>query len=256
VVVSWTWGGGWLGANGFVDFAGSGIVHMVGGVAGLVGAAIVGPRHGKEKNPADKKNILEDAQYIEEKKKRNGGGAEFEQWVLMREKEPFVAYSFPFVAMGTIILWVSWLFFNGGSAFSMESPRKQGVPKIIMNTIIAAAAGGAIATTIKPHIMGTYGKYSRYDVSALCNGILGGLVSITAPCYNVQPWGAFLIGLIGGVIYAVSCKLLKLWNIDDPVEAAAVHGFCGAWGLIAVGLFDNDLGLFHLASGAGKFFGY
>jgi len=156
VVVSWTWGGGWLGANGFADFAGSGVVHLVGGVAGLVGASIIGPRHGKEKNPDTKKNILEDPHFKEEKEKVNN--PDFERFVLRREKEPFVPFSFPFVTMGTIILWVSWLFFNGGSAFSMESPRKNGVPKIVMNTIISGAAGGAIATAIKPHIMGTYSK--------------------------------------------------------------------------------------------------
>ena len=99
---------------------------------------------------------MEDKNYQKEKAKINS--PEFEQWILTREKEPFTPFSFPFLVMGTIILWVCWLFFNGGSAFSMGNPRRQGVAKIIMNTIIAGAAGGVIATTIKPFVMRTFSK--------------------------------------------------------------------------------------------------
>lgn len=91
----------------------------------------------------------------------------------------------PFIVMGTFILWVCWLFFNGGSALTMFGPRRQSVAKIFMNTIIAGAAAGIVATAIKPHVMGTYSRRNRYDVGALCNGILGGLVAITAGCFNV-----------------------------------------------------------------------
>jgi len=126
----------------------------------------------------------------------------------------------------------------------MFMPRKNGVAKIMMNTILAGSSAGFVATIVKPHVMGTYSRSNRYDVGALCNGILAGLVSITASCNNVTPWMAFVIGVIGGVVYSYGCKLLDVVNVDDPVEAAAVHGFCGMWGLIATGFFDQDQGLF------------
>lgn len=134
--------------------------------------------------------------------------------------------------------------------------RYTGVPKIIMNTILAGAAGGLVAAVLKPLVMGTYSKTHRYDVGALANGILGGLVAITAGCAAVQPWAALVIGIIGGIVYSLGCKVLWLIQADDPVEAAAVHGFCGIWGLIALGFFDNTQGLFCGTEKSGKFFGW
>lgn len=220
VVVSWVWGGGWLQAHGFTDFAGSGCVHLIGGTAGFLGAWIVGPRHGKEKDPATRKEIRADEEFKEQKKLVKDGEA-LERWVLEREKEPFVPFSFSFIVMGTFILWVCWLFFNGGSTLTMFNRRRQSVEKIIMNTILAGAAAGIVATVMKPHVMGTYSKRNRYDLGALCNGILGGLVSVTAACFNVQPWAAFVIGIIGGICYSYACKMLDVLGVDDPVEATA-----------------------------------
>ena len=207
VVVSWTWGGGWLGAQGFTDFAGSGIVHMVGGVAGLVGAAIVGPRFGMEKDASKRPDVFSDKEYLEMKKEL-GESPGFEKWIRERIEEPFTPHSYSFVVIGTFGLWVSWIFFNGGSTLTMFNPRSLGVTKVMMNTLIAGAAGGILATALKPHVMGTYSANSRYDVAALCNGILGGLVAVTAPCGNIQPWAAFIIGLIGGAVYVGACKFL------------------------------------------------
>lgn len=184
VVVSWVWGGGWLQAHGFTDFAGSGVVHMVGGTAGFVGAWMVGARHGKEKDPKTRGDIRQDPEFIKEKANVADPVA-FERWILQREREPFTPYSYPFITMGTFILWVSWLFFNGGSSLTMFSPRRQAVSKIIMNTIIAGSSAGVVAHVLKPFVMKTYSHRNRYDLGALCNGILGGLVAITAGCNNV-----------------------------------------------------------------------
>lgn len=248
VVVSWTWGKGWLGDGGDTgetlgmhDFAGTGIVHMVGGVAGLAGAFVVGPRFGKEKNPANEKNVKIDESYkslyeygTEDQKEK------LEDWVdeLSTDRE-FEQNSVPFVVFGTIILFVSWLFFNGGSTLSMFNKRNSGISKIMMVTIVSGTTGGALSTFLKPVIMGERNKHNKYDVGATTNGILAGLVAVTGVCDRVEPWGAFIIGLISAFVYCSSCRLLRVLNIDDPIEASPVHGFTGFWGLIAVGIFDN-----------------
>ena len=113
-----------------------------------------------------------------------------------------------------------------------------------MNTIIAGAAAGIVASVLKPFVMKTYSHRNRYDLGALCNGILCGLVAITAGCWNCEPWAAFVIGVIGGIFYSYGVKFLEFTGVDDPVEATAVHGFGGTWGIIAAGIFDNDHGLF------------
>lgn len=181
VVVSWSWGGGWLDVRGYKDFAGSGNVHLVGGTAGLVGCLLTGPRHGKEKDIATRANILDEKEFIQMRSKVIDEDA-FVEWIQERETD-FQPYSTPFIVLGTFMLWVSWLFFNGGSNLAMGgTARYQGVPKIIMNTILSGAAGGLVATVLKPIIMGTYSKTRRYDIAALSNGVLGGLVSVTASC--------------------------------------------------------------------------
>lgn len=109
----------------------------------------------------------------------------------------------------------------------------------MMVTILSAVTGGLVAAFLKPLVMRTYSKKNRYDVGALSNGILAGLVAITGVCDRVEPWNAFIIGLFGGVFYTLACALEKMINVDDPIEASQVHGFCGIWGLIAVGIFDN-----------------
>lgn len=159
-------------------------------------------------------------------------------------KKPYEMNSPPFVVIGTIILWVAWLFFNGGSQGIMFAKRQEGTPKIVMNTIVAGAAGGLVGFVLKPRMRSSARPPTlSYDVAALCNGALGGLVGITGACAGVQPWGAFIIGCVSGVVYAASTRLCAVCDVDDPVEASAVHGFCGMWGLIAVGLFHNKSGL-------------
>ena len=261
VVVGWCWGGGWLGdgndeGKGFHDFAGTGIVHMVGGVAGFWGAAIIGPRHGKEKDESKRRQVTNTPEYSL-LKDQQVAKEEFEKWVIeMADDDSFENNSFPFVVFGTILLWVSWLFFNGGSTLSMFQPRANNAPKIMMVTILSAVTGGLVAAFFKPLVMRTYSKRQRYDVGALSNGILAGLVSITGVCDRCEPWSAFLIGLLGGIFYTLACLLERGIGVDDPIEASQVHGFVGMWGLIAVGIFDNEYGLVSGHEDSGKFFGW
>ena len=125
----------------------------------------------------------------------------------------------------------------------MFEPRESCSPKIIMCTIISGSTSGTASAFLKPLLMGTFSKYQRYDVGALTNGMLAGLVSITGVCDRCEPWSAFIIGLIGSLFYILACKLAKKLGVDDPIEASMVHGACGIWGLIAVGIFDSKFGL-------------
>ena len=132
----------------------------------------------------------------------------------------FEENSYPFVVYGTILLFVAWLFFNGGSTLDMFVEKEIGAPKIMMVTIISGVTGGLTAAFVKPLIMCTYSKRNRYDVGAMSNGLLAGLVCITGVCDRCEPWAAFIIGFMGGIVYILACKLMHCLNIDDPIEAA------------------------------------
>jgi Amt family ammonium transporter len=155
-----------------------------------------------------------------------------------------------------LILWVAWLFFNGGSTNNLFEPRTNSPAKIIMNTCISGSIGGLVAVTVKPRFFGTYSFVTKYDCVTLCSGILVGLVSVTGCCDRVEPWAAFIIGIIGAFAYIFGCKVLDYFHIDDPVEASPVHMFGGIWGTIATGLFDNQSGVFYYSEGKGRYFGY
>eukprot|EP00438_Fugacium_kawagutii_P034068 Skav205989 [mRNA] locus=scaffold2084:42327:45402:+ [translate_table: standard] len=216
VVVAWTWGGGWL-ANlfgvGYMDFAGSGIVHLTGGVAGLAGTFILGPRKGRFTNP-----------------------------------EEFECHNLPLVVLGTFALWFGWYGFNPGSTLTMKSGGDGALAaQVAMNTTLSAATAGLSVFILR------YIITKKYDVGALCNGILAGLVSITAGCGNMESGSAVATGVIGAIVYQAASMLLQKLKIDDPVDAVPVHGFCGAWGVLACGLFDWGKGVdtFHGWSGFG-----
>jgi len=213
VVVAWTWGYGWL-SNLFdaqiIDFAGSGIVHLTGGVSGLAGTIVLGPRKGRFEHP-----------------------------------EQFDAHSLPLVVLGTFILWFGWSGFNCGSTLGMDYGSGLLAAQVAMNTTISAATGGMAVFFLR------YMLTKTYDVGGLCNGILAGLVSITAPCGNVEAGSAFTIGLIGAMVYQGSSMLLQKLKIDDPVDAVPVHGFCGTWGVLAAALFDWGLGFEHFHGWSG-----
>ena len=217
----WTWGGGWLmnsEEGSFMmnlfgtpshDFAGSMVVHSVGGWIALVGAAILGPRIGK---------------YEKDGKSRAIPG-----------------HNLTIAALGVFILWFGWFGFNPGSQLAAATSEDQtAISLVFLNTNLAACTGGIAALFI------SWAKYSKPSLSLTLNGILAGLVGVTAGCDVVSPLGAVLIGLIAGtaMVFAVECIDRKL-HIDDPVGASAVHGVCGTLGTILVGLFDTHAGLFY-----------
>lgn len=203
IVVHWTWGGGWLSEMGYTDFAGSGIVHMTGGVAAAVGAAIVGPRIGK---------------YGPDGKPRAIPG-----------------HSIPFAVIGCFILFVGWFGFNPGSVLSADGPA---VGVAALSTAMAAGGGALIAAAF------TWIRNGKPDVAMAGNGLLAGLVAITAGPDVITGFGAAAVGAIGGFIVVLSVALFDRIRVDDPVGAVSVHGVVGAWGVVAVGLFAAEDGLF------------
>ena len=198
---AWFWGGlfngsGFMEALGFIDFAGSTVVHSVGGWAALAGALVVGPRVGK---------------YTDSGEPRDTPG-----------------HSLPLAALGVFILWLGWFGFNAGSTTA-------GIPDIAliaMNTFVAAGAGAVGAMMI------TWMDTGTPDASMTLNGVLAGLVGITAGCANLTPPLAILTGFLAGIIMVYASRALDTF-VDDPVGAVAVHGVAGAWGTLAAGLFDS-----------------
>ena len=205
----WIWGGGWLSEMGFHDFAGSCAVHMVGGIAACIGAATLGPRIGK---------------YGKDGKPRAIPG-----------------HNLTAVALGVFILWFCWFGFNGCSTVSMSSDEAMlSASLIFMNTNLAAAVATCVVLVV------TWILYKKPDVSMCLNGALAGLVAITAGCDVVDPFGAFFIGLVAGGLVVASVEFFdKVARIDDPVGAISVHGACGMFGTLAVGLFATDGGVFY-----------
>jgi len=205
----WIWGGGWLATMGFHDFAGSTAVHMVGGVAALVGAKILGPRLGK---------------YDEDGKINAIPG-----------------HSLTLGALGVFILWFAWFGFNGGSTVSATGDKNLISMGNIFVTTNMAAAAASTATMIL-----TWLRYGKPDVSMTLNGALAGLVAITAGCDAVTPAGACIIGAIAGIVIVFAVEFVdQVLKVDDPVGAVSVHGVCGALGTILTGLFAVDGGLFY-----------
>ncbi len=193
---SWKWNGGWLDSLGFVDFAGSSIVHSVGAWAGLVGAMLLGPRIGK---------------YSDGKPQAMPG------------------HNMAIATLGALVLWIGWYGFNPGSQLAMD----QWVPYVAVTTTLAAAAGAIGATIVSTLTSG------KPDLTMIINGILAGLVSITAGCGDMTLAGAWFAGLVGGIIVVFSVAALDAAEIDDPVGAFSVHGVCGVWGTLVIGLWGT-----------------
>ncbi|MEA5596609.1 ammonium transporter [Rivularia sp. UHCC 0363] len=214
----WIWGGGWLATAGFWDFAGSTVVHSVGGWAALMGAAILGPRIGKYSN--GRTNAIP-------------------------------PHNLSIATLGCLILWLGWFGFNPGSTMAADA---NAISHIALTTNLAAAAGGIAACFV------AWGYLGKPDLSMIINGILAGLVGITAPCAWVNLPSAVLIGAIAGVLVVFSVTFFDKIRIDDPVGALSVHLVCGLWGTLAVGLFalgGRADGLYADGAGpkAGLFFG-
>jgi Amt family ammonium transporter len=204
---NWLWGGGWMAhlgtslhwGNGAVDFAGSGVVHATGGWAALGLAMVLGPRIGKFNKDGTPNAIP--------------------------------GHNIPFVVVGTLILVFGWMGFNPGSTFGASDLR---ISVVAVNTLLASCFGFLFAMAWTAY------KYRKPDISMSCNGMLAGLVAITAPCAFVAPWAACIIGVIAGMLVCGGVWFFDhVAHVDDPCGAISVHGLCGAWGVIAVGLFAD-----------------
>lgn len=156
--------------------------------------------------------------------------------------------------MGTLILWLGWLMFNGGSSGGVVGDSGGSAKLAIVNTIISPSAAGIFTFLTKKHITGS-GTQMRMDFPALTNGILAGLVSITAACDVVAPWAAFVIGILGSLVYSLSCKAMNALKIDDPLDAFQVHGCCGVLGVVVVAFFDQEKGILYGGENGGKLLG-
>lgn len=200
----WIWGGGWLSQLGFKDFAGSTVVHSVGGWSALIGAVFLGPRLGKF-GPDGKVN-------------------------------PIPGHNLGMATLGMFVLWLGWFGFNGGSTMAAD-PKP--ISLIILNTNMAAAAGGIAAT------FASYLAIGKPDLTMLLNGVLAGLVGITAGADGATVFGSVMIGLVSGILVVFSVILFDRLKIDDPVGAISVHMVNGVWGTLAVGFFHSEVGLLY-----------
>jgi len=210
IIGHWAWGpDGWLAlmgsaghaftslGMGFHDFAGSTVVHTIGGFVALAGAIVLGPRLGR-------------------KFKRDGGA-------------PMLPHDLTIAVSGGLLLWFGWYGFNPGSTLSAMD--FEGIGRVAANTTLAACAAGLTA------MLWAYMSSKKWDVGFTTNGFLAGLVAITCPCYWVSPTGAILLGGVAGVLVVLGVELLEYLRIDDPIGAVPVHGFCGIWGTLSLGLF-------------------
>jgi len=211
VVGHWIWGGGWLGNLGMIDFAGSTVVHSVGGWAGLAGAIVLGAREGK---------------YV---RNGNGNGSKGKGAVVVNAIQ---GHNLPLAALGVFLLWFGWFGFNAGSTVAGTD---LSIAAIAVTTNLAAAAGVVGALVVAWIISG------KPDPTFALNGAIAGLVAITAGCANVSPGSAVVIGLLGGVLVVLAAQFIdRVLMVDDPVGAISAHGVVGAWGTLAVGLFAQE----------------
>ncbi len=199
----WKWGGGFLDAAGFSDFAGSGVVHLCGAAAALAGVLLLGPRKGKY-GPDGQVNAIPGA-------------------------------NLPLAALGTLILWLGWFGFNGGSELKVSDVGEANAVALVFVNTNMAAAGGLVAAMLLARLW-----FGKADLTMVLNGALAGLVAITAEPLTPSPMFATLVGIIGGLLVVASIVALDKLKIDDPVGAISVHGVVGIWGLLAVPLSNSD----------------
>ena len=203
VVGHWVWSGqGWLGELGFIDFAGSTVVHSVGAWGALVFASLLGARMGRY----DSRGL----------------------------PRPIFGHSIPLGTLGVLVLWFGWFGFNGGSTLSAADPA---LASVIAVTMLGGAAGGLAALAMSSLL------YGKSDASLTLNGILAGLVSITAGAHLFHPAVGILVGAVGGILLVLAISFFDRLHVDDPVGAISVHGVCGVWGTLAIGLLAPEVGL-------------
>jgi len=250
IVVYWGWSGNGIlnytnddgesvsiGGPAYMDFAGSGIVHMVGGVGALAGAIIVGPRAQRWNQPESETNEV----VCVGAKDAWGSGD--------RQVEVFEAHNIPFCVLGTFFLWFGWYGFNPGSTGSMHDKATATTAGLVaVNTTLAPCVAGLLVFIFRAVAVAP----KRLDVGGFCNGILAGLVAITAGCNAVKPWEAVIIGLVGGALYQATSMIMIKMKVDDVVDAVAVHGANGLWGILALGFFGDPA---HGIGGNGLLYG-
>ena len=219
VVAHWQWSTtGWASAanpqsllGGLIDFAGGGAVHVTGGIASFCGAAIIGPRPGRFMASAPTAKAR-------------------------RVPLPMPGHSSVLIVMGTFILWFGWYGFNAGSTLHMDADNAMTAARVAMTTTLSGAGGGMTAVLLTRF----FGRAQSWEVTAMCNGCLTGLVSITSGCATVEPWAALLIGCLGAGIYLLASKAVLRFGVDDPLDAEAVHGTGGAWALFSTAVLSTD----------------
>lgn len=216
----WKWGGGFLNEMGFLDFAGSGVVHMCGATAALAGVLILGPRKGKY-GPKGQVNAIPGA-------------------------------NLPLATLGTMILWLGWFGFNGGSELKVSDVGEANAVALVFVNTNMAAAGGLVAAVLLARAW-----FGKADLTMALNGALAGLVAITAEPLTPTPMLATFVGAVGGLLVVPSIIFMDRWfRIDDPVGAISVHGVVGIWGLLAVCLSNPDAGFFLQLAGIGTIFAW
>jgi len=263
VVVHWVWSSsGWLGQKGnifeglaFIDLAGSSVVHMVGGFSGLIGAIIIGPRLGFLKSnrrasavrsvPAHQKvttKVAVDANNVvglpvpRVTTRTSASEAETTKtnaprWRQSNDHE-IRGHSIVLNALGTLVLWFAWYGFNGGSTLALTNGSYLLVGRVCTNTSLAASAAGLTTILLYKFV------HASQDITMILNSILGGLVAITASCHAVDHWAAIIIGFFAALVCVYTSRWINRLGIDDPLTAVSVHGFCGAWGVFATGVFS------------------
>mmetsp|Transcript_25762 Transcript_25762/g.56124 ORF Transcript_25762/g.56124 Transcript_25762/m.56124 type:complete len:537 (+) Transcript_25762:75-1685(+) len=227
VIVHWVWSQyGWLGyaraaplthlfRAGFIDFAGSGVVHMVGGLSGFWGCVLVGPRMGRF----------------------DGNGKPVDM----------PGHSATLVVLGTVLLWFGWYGFNPGSMIlANTSDYAQVIGRAAVTTTLAGSAGGVMGLVL------SFARHKAWDLLAVCNGVLCGFVSITAGCHVLEPWAAIIAGAVGVCFFEAVCIMFLRFKIDDPLCAAPMHAFCGMWGCLIVGVLAKKDYVYQVYSGSHK----
>ena len=262
IILAWTWGHGWLAAKGFHDFAGTGVIHLVGGTAAFWGALIVGERRAKvraregQQHKVDVDLKSKDLQHeldelnpdFSKIARKHFKGAEGE---LDRNNNTFIV-------LGTLLIWASYIFFVGGRTLGEFNTRANNSPKIIQNMFISSSFSALLSALLKPlAFCNSCSRKTKYDCLTLSNGALIGMVAIAGVVDSVENWGSVLIGIISALVYVGGCLFLDFYRIDDPLESSVVHLGGGIWGLFATGFFNNVSGaLFYGGYKQGQFMGF
>jgi len=269
VIISWTWGGGWLNKNfNYHDFTGSGMVHCTGAFAGLAGLLVIGPRYNKNGNF---KKILKDPENLTERGSEayktdlptNIATTEdltnFRRKILEDEYEEFGVTNLGFVVFGGLILWFQFIFFNAGSSIIMSHHSAWlSAEKAAANTFMGGLGAGPLAMFLKPYVTNGSTKFKRKlrdDAATLVNAFLGGMVANGAGMDTYEPWESIVVGIIAGIGYVLACKLFEHFHLDDALEAWQLHGMCGSIGVLCVAFFYHDGGIYHGNPTHGKIFG-